>query len=312
MKFGIHYPSWLTRLDPAEVFEAVKTRVLWAEDHGWAWFSVMDHMIQIPGSGDADEPVLEGWAVLSALAAVTRRIRLATLATAVGYRNPAHLAKLAATVDVISRGRLTLGIGAGFFEDEYRQYGWPFPPRAATRLAQMEEATELILKMWTEPRVTFRGHHFQVEEAILEPKPLQKPHPPIMIAGGGEQVTLRAVARLANACNLVRSDLAEVHRKLAILRRHCDALGRDYDTIEKTHVQRWLVARTEAAAAAKLERLPFRPGFSGFVGTVSEATDLVGQLREAGIDLLIHSDGRDDIETRELFVSEIMPRFGIR
>jgi hypothetical protein len=103
-----------------------------------------------------------------------------------------------------------------------------------------------------------------------------------------------------------------VHRKLAILRRHCDALGRDYDTIEKTHVQRWLVARTEAAAAAKLERLPFRPGFSGFVGTVSEATDLVGQLREAGIDLLIHSDGRDDIETRELFVSEIMPRFGIR
>ena len=122
---------------------------------------------------------------------------------------------------------------AGFFEDEYRQYGWEFPSRPATRIRQMEEAVQLILKMWTEPRTTFHGRYFHVEDAILEPKPVQKPRPPVMIAGGGEQLTLRAVANLADACNIVDGDVAEVRHKLAVLRGHCDAAGRDYDTIEK-------------------------------------------------------------------------------
>src|SRR5215469_2888809 len=129
MKFGIHNPSWVFGPDPAEAFEAVKAKAQWAENHGFVWFSVMDHLIQIPGVGAPDEPFMEGWTVLSALAAMTSRIRLATLATSVGYRNPAHLAKMAAGVDLISRGRLTLGIGAGYFETEYRQYGWEFPAR---------------------------------------------------------------------------------------------------------------------------------------------------------------------------------------
>ena len=309
MKFGIHSASWRDTADPAEAFEAVKAKAQWAEDHGFAWFSVMDHMIQIPGVGEPDEPVLEGWTVLAGLAAVTSRIRLATLCTAVGYRNPAHLAKIAASVDLISRGRLTFGIGAGFFEDEYRQYGWAFPPRPATRIRQMEEAIELIVKMWTEQRTTFHGRYFHVEDAILEPKPVQKPRPPVMIAGGGEQMTLRAVARLADACNLVRSDVAEVRNKLAVLRTHCDAADRDYETIEKTHVQRWLLARDAAALAVKHERLAARAPSSGFAGTVSEAIDLIGQFQDAGVDLLIHSDSRNDVETRELFVSDVMPHF---
>ena len=195
MKFGLHQSSWLDTPDPAEAFEAVKAKAQWAETHGFAWFSVLDHMIQIPRLGAPNEPVLEGWTALAGLAAVTSRIRLATLATAVGYRNPAHLAKIAASVDLISRGRLTLGIGAGFFEDEYRQYGWTFPPRPATRIRQMEEAVQLILKLWTEPRTTFHGRYFHVEDAILEPKPVQKPRSPVMIPGCGEQLTLRAVAR---------------------------------------------------------------------------------------------------------------------
>src|SRR5258705_2273130 len=123
--------------------------------------------------GAPDEPVREVWRALAGLVAVTSRIRLATLATVVGYRNPAHLAKIAASIDLISRGRLTLGIGAGFFEDEYRQYGWEFPPRPATRIRQTEEAVQLILKMWTEPRTTFHGPDFHVEDAILQPKPVQ-------------------------------------------------------------------------------------------------------------------------------------------
>jgi F420-dependent oxidoreductase-like protein len=310
MKFGIHHSSWLDSPDPAEAFEAVKAKAQWAENHGFVWFSVMDHMIQIPGVGAPDEPVLEGWTVLAGLAAVTSRIRLATLATAVSYRNPAHLAKIAASVDVISRGRLTLGIGAGFFEEEYKQYGWEFPPQPATRIRQMEEAVQLILKLWTERRTTFHGRYFHVEDAILEPKPVQKPRPPVMIAGAGEQMTLRAVASLADACNLVRGDVAEARNKLAVLRRHCDAMGRDYATIEKTHVQRWVLARDAAMVQAKRTRLAARGPLSGFVGTVSEAIDLIGQYQNAGVDLLIASNLRnDDVETRELFVSEVMPHF---
>jgi len=180
-------------------------------------------MIQIPRVGAPEEPFLEGWTVLAALAAVTSRIRLATLATAVGYRNPAHLAKIAASIGLISRGRLTLGIGAGFFEGEYRQNGWEFPPRPATRIRRMEEAVRLILKMWTEPRTTFHGRYFHVEDAVLEPKPMQKPRPPIMITGGGERMTLRAAARLADAYNIVDCDIVEVRHKLAVLRRHLRA-----------------------------------------------------------------------------------------
>ena len=309
MRFGIHHASWSERADPAEAFEAAKAKAQWAEAHGLAWFSVMDHTIQTSNVGAPDDPVLEGWTVLAGLAAVTNRIRLATLATAVGYRNPALLAKIAASVDVISRGRLTLGIGAGFYEDEYRQYGWEFPPQPATRIRQMEEAIQLIVQMWTEPRTTFHGRYFHVEGAILEPKPVQRPHPPVMIAGGGEQMTLRAVARLADACNLVRSDVAEVRHKLSVLREHCNAVHRDYDTIEKTHVQHWILARDEAAVAAKRERLADRDQSGGFVGTVSAAIDLIGQYQDAGVELLIHSDRRNDVETRELFVSDVMPHF---
>jgi F420-dependent oxidoreductase-like protein len=308
MRFGIHNPSWVFGPDPAEAFEALKTKVQWAENHGFVWLSVMDHLIQIGGVGAPDEPFMEGWTVLSALAAVTSRIRLATLATSVGYRNPAHLAKIAASVDLISRGRLTLGIGAGYLETEYRQYGWEFPARPAVRIRQMEEAVRLILAMWTEERTTFHGRYFHVEDAILEPKPVQRPRPPVMIAGGGEQLTLRAVARLADACN-VGGEPEMVRHKLGVLRRHCEAAQRDYYSIEKTHNNSWLVARDAAAVAAKRERLAGRGPLRGFVGTASEAIDLIGQYQDAGVQLLINSDYRNDIETHELFASDVMPHF---
>jgi F420-dependent oxidoreductase-like protein len=308
MKFGIHNPSWLYGADPTEAFEGIKTKAQWAEDHGFTWFSVMDHLIQIGGVGAPDQPFMEGWTILSALASVTSRIRLATLATSVAFRNPAHLAKIAACVDLISRGRLTLGIGAGWNEMEYRQYGWEFPPRPATRIRQMEEAVRLIVAMWTEKRTTFHGRYFHVEDAILEPKPVQRPHPPVMIAGGGEQMTLRAVARLADSCN-VGGDLATTKHKFDVLRRHCDAAQRDYAAIERTHNFSWLLARDDAAVAAKRERLSARGPLRGFVGTVSEAIDLIGQFQDAGVQLLINSDYRNDIETHELMASGLMPHF---
>lgn len=305
MKFGIHNPSWVYDGDP---FERLKAKAQWAENNGFSWFSVMDHLIQIPGVGAPDEPFIEGWTALSALAAVTSRIRLATLASSVGYRNPAHLAKIAASADQISRGRLTLGIGAGYFATEYRQYGWEFPERPAVRIRQMEEAVRLILQMWTEPRTTFHGRYFHVEDAILEPKPVQKPRPPVMIAGGGEQLTLRAVARLGDLCN-IGGDVDAVKHKFDVLRRHCDSAGRDFATIEKTHNNSWLLARDTVSLAAKRERLSARGPLRGFVGTVAEAIDLIGRYRDVGVDLLINSDYRNDLDTHELMASDVMPHF---
>jgi F420-dependent oxidoreductase-like protein len=306
MKFGIHNPSFVFGPDPAEAFDGIKAKAIWAETHGYSWFSVMDHLIQIPPVGAPDEPFIEGWTVLSALAAVTSRIRLATLASSVAYRNPAHLAKIAAGVDLISRGRLTLGIGAGWFDTEYRQYGWEFPERPAIRIRQLEEAVKLILAMWTNTRTTFHGKYFHVEDAILEPKPM--PRPPVMIAGGGEQLTLRVVARLADACN-VFGDPTEVQRKFAILREHCETEKRDYNTIEKTNVVSLLLARDDAALAAKRARLSAAEPFRGYAGTVSSVTDLVGRYRDAGVQTLISSAFKNDMETHELLASDVLPHF---
>jgi F420-dependent oxidoreductase-like protein len=308
MKFGIHNPSFVFGPDPAEAFEGIRAKALWAETHGFAWFSVMDHLIQIPPVGAPDEPFIEGWTVLSALAAVTSKIRLATLASSVAYRNPAHLAKIAAGVDLISRGRLTLGIGAGWFDTEYRQYGWEFPERPAVRIRQLEEAVRLIHAMWAETRTTFQGKYFHTDGAILEPKPVQKPHPPVMIAGGGEQLTLRVVARLGDACN-VFGDPAEVKHKFDVLRGHCETEGRDYDSIERTNVINLLIARDERDLAAKRERLGAAEPFRGFVGTASGLTDLLGRYQDAGVQLFISSAFKNDAETHAILSADIMPHF---
>ncbi len=304
MKFGIHNPSFIFGPDPAEAFDGLKTKAQWAETNGFTWFSVMDHLIQIPMVGAPDEPFIESWTALSALAAVTSRIRLATLVSSVAYRNPAHLAKIAAGVDLISHGRMTLGIGAGWHDVEYRQYGWEFPERPAVRIRQMEEAVRLILAMWTEKRTTFHGKYFHVQDAILEPKPARKP--PIMIAGGGEQLTLRVVARLADACN-VFGDPAGVKAKFDILRGHCQTEGRDYNSIEKTALTGLLLARDEAALAAKRERLGATDPFRGFAGTVTQMTDLAGRYRDAGVDMLIAGAFGNDAETLALLASDVIP-----
>src|SRR5512143_949636 len=262
MRFGIHNPSWLYSPDPYHMFEELKRKARWAEQHGFTWFSVMDHLIQIPGVGQPEEPFMEGWTVLSALAAATEKIRLATLVTSVAYRKPALLAKMAAGVDIISGGRLTFGFGAGWYYQEYGQYGYAFPERPAVRIRQMEEALQLIKLMWSEPRATFYGKYFHVDEAILEPKPLQKPHPPVMIGGGGEQLTLRAVARLGDACN-VGGTPDMVRHKFDVLRRHCETEGRNYDEIERTNVISFVLARDEAALAAKCRKLAVPTQFYG-------------------------------------------------
>ncbi|MFN8382740.1 MAG: LLM class F420-dependent oxidoreductase [Anaerolineales bacterium] len=309
MKFGIHNPSWMFGSDPHEIFEELKKKAQWAEANGYSWFSVMDHLIQIPFVGMEEEPFMEGWSTLAALAAVTSKIRLATLVTSVAYRNPAHLAKIAAGVDIISRGRLTFGIGAGWHIPEYKQYGWEFPEKPAVRIAQMEEAIQVALKMWSEPRATFHGKYFHINEAILEPKPVQKPHPPIMIGGSGEQLTLRAVARWADACNLF-GDPAMVKSKLDVLRQHCDKIGRDFNTIERTNLSTLLIAKDESALKVKKERLKLPDPFRGSALTIPQVIDLVGNYQDAGSQIMIFSSYKNDMETLELFASEVIPHFG--
>ena len=228
--------------------------------------------------------------------------------SSVAYRNPAHLAKIAAGVDIISRGRLTFGIGAGWYVDEYKQYNWEFPEKPATRIAQMEEAIQLVKTMWCESRATFHGKYFRVENAILEPKPVQKPHPPIMIGGGGEQLTLRAVARHANACNIF-GDPATVKRKFDVLKRHCDKAQRDYAEIEKTNLTGLLIAPNETALQAKKERYGVVGEFRGHALTPAQTIDLIGKYQDVGVQMVIFSAYKNDRETLELFASDVMPKF---
>ncbi len=172
----------------------------------------------------------------------------------------------------------------------------------------MEEAVRLILAMWTQQRTTFHGKWFHADNALLEPKPVQKPHPPSMIGGGGEQLTLRAVARYANACN-VAGPPDQVRHKFEVLRRHCETQKRNYDEIERTNVIGLLIARDEAALAAKRQRLEVPAQFMGFAGTVAQVTDLVGKFNDAGSQLLIANAWRNDAETLELMAADIMPGF---
>jgi alkanesulfonate monooxygenase SsuD/methylene tetrahydromethanopterin reductase-like flavin-dependent oxidoreductase (luciferase family) len=162
--------------------------------------------------------------------------------------------------------------------------------------------------MWTEKRTTFNGRYFQTENAILEPKPLQKPHPPIMIAGGGEHLTLRAVARLADACNVGGSPDA-VRHKFHVLRRHCEAEQRNYEAIERTNIISFLLARTEAELGAKRRKLAVPDSYYGFAGTVAQAADLIGQYQAAGVQLMISSAYKNDLETHDLIASDVMPQF---
>lgn len=308
MKFGIHNPSWLFGTNPDEIFDSVKRKAQWAENHGYTWFSVMDHLIQIQGVGVADEPFMEGWTTLAALAAETSKIRLSTLVSSVAYRNPSLLVKMTTTLDIISHGRVTFGIGAGWNVAEYKQYGYEFPERPAVRIRQMEEAIQIAKLMWSEPRATFHGKYFHIENLIMEPKPVQKPHPPILIGGSGEQLTLRAVARHADMCNLFGGP-DDVKRKFDILRAHCEKEGRNYDEIERSSLTGMLLARDEASLKAKREKLNAPDPFRGYLLTVPQAVDLFGRYQDAGVQLLITSFWKNDWESMELLASDVMPHF---
>ncbi len=209
-------------------------------EHAW----LFDHFAPI--QGDIDGPCLEGWTTLAALAAETTRLRVGLMVTGNTYRHPAVLAKTAATVDVISHGRLDFGIGAGWNVYEHESMGIPlYTP--GQRIRRFGEACEIFKRLFTEPTVTFDGKYYQLNDARCEPKPVQKPYPPFVIGGSGEQLTLRIVAKYADIWNYTGGSVEEFRHKVAVLKQHCEEVGRDFNDIELSFQHR--VAEGDFAAA---------------------------------------------------------------
>jgi F420-dependent oxidoreductase-like protein len=235
VKLGLHYWNYSTPPDPAKITATLAETARIADQAGFASFTAMDHYFQMEQAAPAAEPMLEGYTTLGYVAARTEHMTLGLLVTGVMYRYPGLLAKIVATLDVLSGGRARLGIGASWYEREQRGLGVPVVP-VAERFERLEETLRICLQMWSDDNGPFQGRHYQLTETLCFPQPLRRPHPPILVGGGGEKKTLALVARYADACNLFGTSLDDVAHKLEVLRAHCDAAGRDYDRIEKTLV----------------------------------------------------------------------------
>jgi len=231
MKLGLQIPDFTFPGGPATLGSDLATIARTADQGGFEMIAVMDHFFQIRGVGPAEHDMLEAYTTLGYLAAHTTRAKLLTLVTGTVYRQPGLLGKIISTLDVLSGGRAWLGIGAAWNDEESRGLGFPFPP-VAERFERLEETIQICLQMFAGDDKPYEGTHYQLERTLNVPLPLTRPHPPLMIGGGGEKKTLRLVARYAQACNLFPSP--ELARKLDVLREHCAAEGRSYDDIEKT------------------------------------------------------------------------------
>ena len=259
-----------------------------ADEAGFASLWVMDHFFQIEYVGPPEDPMLEGYSVLSYLAGVTERVKLGTLVTGVIYRYPGLLVKTATTLDVLSGGRAYLGIGAGWFEREARGLGVPFPP-TKERFEQLEETLQIAHQMWSGQVAPYHGAHYHLEETLNSPQALTRPHPPVMIGGMGERKTLRLVAQYADACNLFAFAGADtIRHKLDVLRGHCEDVGRPYEEIEQT-----------ALGTVNLAE-------DGM--TAEEVVEQCRELNDAGIQhLILNMPNVHEIRPLETFGEKVIP-----
>jgi len=280
--FGYHMPNFtFPDVAPEDRFDRVVTLAQAAEAAGFDAVTVMDHFYQIGGVGPPDEPMLEAYTTLGALAARTTRVRLATLVTGVTYRNPALLAKMATTLDVISKGRAIFGIGAAWNEAEHTGYGFEYPP-IGERMDRLDEALTICLKMFTEERPSFAGKHYRIDQALNSPRPIQPGGPRVLIGGGGERRTLRLVARHGDISHWWGT-LDVLKHKSEVLERHCEAEGRDPSTILRTAGSPVVLVESEQQAAAVLERIPAGRRGMVFPATVEQAAERMRPYLDAGI-----------------------------
>ena len=273
MQIGLQIPDFTWPGGPARLGADLATVAAAADDAGFDFISVMDHFFQIGVIGPPEREMLEAYTTLGYLAGCTSRAKLLTLVTGTVYRHPGILAKIITTLDVLSGGRAWLGIGAAWNEEESRGLGIPFPP-VAERFERLEETLQICLQMWRGDETPYAGKHYQLERPLNSPQVLSQPHPPIMIGGGGEQKTLRFVARYAQACNLFPGpDLA---RKLDVLRAHCDAEGRDYDEIVKTCYFLFDVGENGEKAGQVIDQLGAlaEMGFQAAIGGVARVWEV--------------------------------------
>lgn len=301
--FGVSLPqikrSWEQTRDVAVEVERLGFDSVWLNDH-------------IYGVPFPQIPILEAWTTLSAVGAVTRRVELGTLVTPVGFRNPALLAKMAATLDNITNGRVIVGLGVGWFQEEFTGYGFDFPPTRA-RLEQLDEAVQVLRKLWSEGQATFAGKHFRLDDAYCEPKPVRSV--PVMIGGAGEKVLLRLVAQHANIWNNLAVTQAELGSKVAKLREHCAAVGRDPAEITVSQ-QCLVVIGTDAAdAQAKVEKAGKIygghmgvGGEHGIAGTPEQCIAAIQRHIDLGCTMfVIEFFGKDVREPAALFAEKVIP-----
>jgi F420-dependent oxidoreductase-like protein len=312
MKFSLYLPTGLTHelagfRNPVSAFGRLRELAVAAEESGFEAIWAPDHFIPF---GPGADYVFEAWTTLAALATETSRIRLGQLVTGNGYRNPALLAKMGSTLDVISNGRLTFGIGAGWYEDEYRAFGYEFPS-GPERLRQLDEALQIIRSMWTEPVTTFDGAYYRTRELVNQPAGVQSPHIPIMIAGGGEKVTLKLVAKYGDYCN-VQEPPDEVARKYDVLAQHCETVGRDFSTITKTSTGYCIIADTDEAAQAQVPPwapmvFPGNVAEYGLIGTPDTIRKRIAIYESIGVDeLVIGFNDSLNIDMLPRFASEFL------
>ena len=280
--FGFHLPNYTFPDTPPErLFDRIVEQAKLAEELGFRQVTVMDHLYQIPGVGTVEDPMLEAYSVLNALARETSRVRLGTQVTGVTYRNPAMLAKMVSTLDVTSAGRAMLGLGAAWNEEEHVGFGYEFPP-VKERMDRLDEALTIIRAMFSEPRATFSGKQYSVHEVVNEPKPVQKGRLPIMVGGGGEQRTLRIAAKHADITHWFPLGMPALQHKTDLLRRYCDDIGRDATEIERAIAAPVVVATNDAEAAQHLERMPPERRGNVIVGAPEKAAEGLRQYIEAG------------------------------
>jgi F420-dependent oxidoreductase-like protein len=321
IKFGFIVPSG-ERLDlpkdlsPDEQFGLIKKTAKDAETLNYDSIWLTDHFHPTQPRVELTS-VFECWTTLSALAMETKNVKLGQIVSCNSYRNPALLAKMASVLDVISGGRLLFGIGAGWYEQEYLGYGFEFP-KPSVRIGMLDEAVQIIKKMWTEEKVDFNGKYYIMKNGINYPKPLQKPHPPILIGGGGEKLTLRVVAKYADIYNWWGLwSVEDFKTKLEALMRHCEEIGRDYGEIEKSCSTGVIIGESEKEIRSMVKEL-IRDGWTikeglkekQLIGTPEQCVEQLKRFVEVGTTYFIFHVARA-LETRsyELFAKEVIPEF---
>lgn len=324
LRFGVIIPQgWLNDLPKGNShrqFELAKMVATKAEKLGYSSIWAYDHFVPHYSYTPLEtKPMFECYTLLAALASVTKKVKIGQVVTCNSYRPPSLLAKIGATLDAISNGRLELGIGAGWYEEEYASYGYEYP-KDSIRIEQLDEALQIIKALWTDVKVTFSGKYYRIKDAICNPKPLQKPHPLIMVGGTGEKLLLKVAAKYADRYNHPFGTPDELKHKIEVLKEHCNNIGRDHKEIEKSVLIRVVIANSDKEVKQILKKVKNkdesveeyleRTNGKNAVGTPEKVAEDLNKYVQNGVShFILHFMGLDfQSKTLELFALKVMKK----